>query len=253
MVVKEDDLGDLEGVAPFERCRRRRVRSRRHSAAVGIDTPRGSPLRSRVLDEVVASVRAELSAAEQPDARPVAASGRCLTPVGPLRPMASSSSTSRRAGRHMTWWPRCDRLAGTRKVGHAGTLDPMATGVLICGVGRATRLLGYLSGNDKSYTATVRLGQSTVTDDAEGDVTGGASASQVTERSGSRDSCAFRWADLAGSVVGECGQSGWPALVCTGAGRRGRPSRAALGHDRRAVGGGVCSGRSLTCSMSTSS
>ena len=74
------------------------------------------------------------------------------------------------------------RLAGTRKVGHAGTLDPMATGVLICGVGRATRLLGYLSGNDKSYTATVRLGQSTVTDDAEGDVTGGASASQVTEQ-----------------------------------------------------------------------
>ncbi len=73
------------------------------------------------------------------------------------------------------------RLAGTRKVGHAGTLDPMATGVLICGVGRATRLLGYLSGNDKSYTATVRLGQSTVTDDAEGDVTGGASAAHVTE------------------------------------------------------------------------
>ena len=73
------------------------------------------------------------------------------------------------------------RLAGTRKVGHAGTLDPMATGVLICGVGRATRLLGYLSGNDKSYSATVRLGQSTVTDDAEGEVTGGSSASQVTE------------------------------------------------------------------------
>ena len=73
------------------------------------------------------------------------------------------------------------RLAGTRKVGHAGTLDPMATGVLICGVGRATRLLGYLSGDDKSYTATVRLGQSTVTDDAEGDVTGGASAAHITE------------------------------------------------------------------------
>jgi len=72
------------------------------------------------------------------------------------------------------------RLAGTRKVGHAGTLDPMATGVLICGVGRATRLLGYLAGNDKSYLATVRLGQTTVTDDAEGEVTGGSSASHLT-------------------------------------------------------------------------
>jgi len=73
------------------------------------------------------------------------------------------------------------RLAGTRKVGHAGTLDPMATGVLICGVGRATRLLGHLAGHDKSYEATIRLGQSTVTDDAEGELTGGASADDVDE------------------------------------------------------------------------
>ena len=65
---------------------------------------------------------------------------------------------------------RVRRLAGTRKVGHAGTLDPMATGVLIIGIGKATRLLGYLSLADKAYTATVRLGISTVTDDAEGDV-----------------------------------------------------------------------------------
>ena len=75
------------------------------------------------------------------------------------------------------------RLAGTRKVGHAGTLDPMATGVLICGVGRATRLLGHVADRDKTYRATIRLGQSTVTDDAEGDVVGGASADQVTEPS----------------------------------------------------------------------
>lgn len=73
------------------------------------------------------------------------------------------------------------RLAGTRKVGHAGTLDPMATGVLICGVGRATRLLGYLAGHDKSYDATIRLGQSTVTDDADGDVSGGTSAASVDD------------------------------------------------------------------------
>jgi tRNA pseudouridine55 synthase len=65
---------------------------------------------------------------------------------------------------------RVRRLAGTRKVGHAGTLDPMATGVLVVGIGRATRLLGHLSLTDKEYDATIRLGVSTVTDDAEGDV-----------------------------------------------------------------------------------
>jgi tRNA pseudouridine55 synthase len=65
---------------------------------------------------------------------------------------------------------RVRRLAGTRKVGHAGTLDPMATGVLVLGVERATRLLTYLVGAEKSYDATVRLGVTTVTDDAEGDV-----------------------------------------------------------------------------------
>ncbi|MFB9956713.1 tRNA pseudouridine(55) synthase TruB [Cellulomonas denverensis] len=61
-------------------------------------------------------------------------------------------------------------LAGTRKVGHAGTLDPMATGVLVLGVGRATRLLTYVVGADKEYRATIRLGVSTTTDDAEGEV-----------------------------------------------------------------------------------
>lgn len=66
---------------------------------------------------------------------------------------------------------RCRRLLGTRKVGHAGTLDPMATGVLVVGVGRATRLLGQLALTDKAYDATIRLGQATVTDDAEGDIT----------------------------------------------------------------------------------
>lgn len=74
---------------------------------------------------------------------------------------------------------RVRRLAGTRKVGHAGTLDPMATGVLVLGVNRATRLLTYLVGADKEYTATVRLGQATVTDDAEGDVTDAPGAATV--------------------------------------------------------------------------
>ena len=65
---------------------------------------------------------------------------------------------------------RIRRLAGTRKVGHAGTLDPMATGVLVVGIDRATRLLGHLLLTDKSYDATVRLGVATTTDDAEGEV-----------------------------------------------------------------------------------
>lgn len=62
------------------------------------------------------------------------------------------------------------RAMGTRKVGHAGTLDPMATGLLILGVERATRLLGHLALHDKEYLATIRLGSRTVTDDAEGEI-----------------------------------------------------------------------------------
>jgi len=65
---------------------------------------------------------------------------------------------------------RVRRLAGTRKVGHAGTLDPMATGVLVLGLNRATRLLGHLTLTDKRYDATVRLGGTTTTDDADGDL-----------------------------------------------------------------------------------
>jgi tRNA pseudouridine55 synthase len=76
---------------------------------------------------------------------------------------------------------RVRRLAGTRKVGHAGTLDPMATGVLVVGVERATRLLTYLVGADKDYLATVRLGASTITDDAEGEVLRRVGAVGVTE------------------------------------------------------------------------
>jgi tRNA pseudouridine55 synthase len=67
---------------------------------------------------------------------------------------------------------RVRRIAGTRKVGHAGTLDPMATGVLLLGVNKATRLLGHLTLTEKQYHATVRLGASTSTDDAEGESLG---------------------------------------------------------------------------------
>lgn len=76
---------------------------------------------------------------------------------------------------------RVRRLAGTRKVGHAGTLDPMATGVLVLGVNKATRLLGHLSLSEKGYHATVRLGASTSTDDAEGQITASTRASDVSE------------------------------------------------------------------------
>ena len=76
---------------------------------------------------------------------------------------------------------RMRRIAGTRKVGHAGTLDPMATGVLVVGINKATRLLTYIVGTSKTYTATIKLGESTVTDDAEGEVTATRSAAGVTE------------------------------------------------------------------------
>jgi tRNA pseudouridine55 synthase len=76
---------------------------------------------------------------------------------------------------------RTRRALGTRKVGHAGTLDPMATGLLILGAESSTRLLTYLVGLDKEYSATIRLGQATTTDDAEGEVTAVADAGAVTE------------------------------------------------------------------------
>src|SRR5690606_36633285 len=72
---------------------------------------------------------------------------------------------------------RARRLAGTRKVGHAGTLDPMATGELVVGVVRATKLLTYVVGADKDYDATIRLGAATTT--AEGELVAGADASGV--------------------------------------------------------------------------
>jgi tRNA pseudouridine55 synthase len=76
---------------------------------------------------------------------------------------------------------RIRRLAGTRRVGHAGTLDPMATGVLVIGVEKATRLLGHLALTEKEYSATIRLGQSSDTDDADGQIVARASAAGVTD------------------------------------------------------------------------
>jgi tRNA pseudouridine55 synthase len=91
---------------------------------------------------------------------------------------------------------RIRKLAGTRRVGHAGTLDPMATGVLVVGVEKATRLLGYLTLTEKEYTATIRLGQSTSTDDAEGAPAGGAPAGGI-----SRAALDAGIADLTGEIM----------------------------------------------------
>jgi len=73
------------------------------------------------------------------------------------------------------------RALNTRKVGHAGTLDPMATGVLVLGFGNGTRLLQYITDGDKSYRATIRLGSSTISDDKDGEVISSADTSQVSD------------------------------------------------------------------------
>lgn len=75
---------------------------------------------------------------------------------------------------------RIRRLAATRRVGHAGTLDPMATGVLVVGVEKATRLLGHLALTEKEYSATIRLGQATDSGDADGEIISSASAAGVS-------------------------------------------------------------------------
>ncbi|WP_448627407.1 tRNA pseudouridine(55) synthase TruB [Geodermatophilus sp. URMC 64] len=76
---------------------------------------------------------------------------------------------------------RARRALSVRRIGHAGTLDPMATGLLVLGVGAATRLLGYVGGHDKTYEATIRLGETTVTDDREGEVLTTTSAASLTD------------------------------------------------------------------------
>jgi tRNA pseudouridine55 synthase len=76
---------------------------------------------------------------------------------------------------------RCRRIFATRRVGHAGTLDPMATGVLVIGIDRATKILGLLTAAFKSYVATIRLGQTTSTEDAEGQLLQSVSATHLTD------------------------------------------------------------------------
>ncbi|PRI10576.1 tRNA pseudouridine(55) synthase TruB [Leucobacter massiliensis] len=92
------------------------------------------------------------------------------------------------------------RALGTRKVGHAGTLDPMATGLLVLGAGAATRLLTHLVGLDKRYTATIRLGAATVTDDREGETLRTAAPSDVAALAEAPDRIAAAVAALTGDI-----------------------------------------------------
>ncbi|MGW7438075.1 tRNA pseudouridine(55) synthase TruB [Streptomyces sp. NPDC054849] len=87
-------------------------------------------------------------------------------------------------------------IARTRRVGHAGTLDPMATGVLVLGVEKATKLLGHLALTEKEYLGTIRLGQNTLTDDAEGEITSSTDATGVT-----RDAVDAGVAKLSGEIM----------------------------------------------------
>ena len=107
-------------------------------------------------------------------------------PVPPARPVHPVTSGLVVVDKAAGWTShdvvaRVRRIARTRRVGHAGTLDPMATGVLVLGIERGTKLLGHLALTTKGYDATIRLGRTTVTDDADGEVTGGSSAAAVDE------------------------------------------------------------------------
>lgn len=139
---------------------------------------------------------------------------------------------------------RCRRIFGTRKVGHAGTLDPMATGVLVVGVNRATKLLGLLTATDKSYAATIRLGQTTTTEDAEGEVVDTVAASGATDEQIAQAVAALRGeidqVPSAVSAIKVGGQrayklaregrpSSWPRAACAStASRCSRPAGAAI-------------------------
>ncbi len=165
-----------------------------------------------VLPDTAQRIEELVTIARNADAELARSREGAVPPATPT-PTASPPSTGRRRGRMtdgkdglvivdkpggMTSHDvvaRIRRLAGTRRVGHAGTLDPMATGVLVVGVEKATRLLGYLTLTEKQYDATIRLGQSTSTDDAEGQLTGAASAKNVAP-----DAIAKAVADLTGEI-----------------------------------------------------
>src|SRR3954447_13000874 len=144
---------------------------------------------------------------------------------------------------------RLRRILRTRKVGHAGTLDPMATGVLVCGVGRGTKLLGHLALDTKAYTATIRLGAATTTDDAEGEVVSSADASDVPDAAVTAGIAALTGAiEQVPSSVSAIKVGGRRAYAMVRAGEHVElPARPVTVSefvllDRRAVGGGAGGG-----------
>ena len=128
------------------------------------------------------------------------------------------------------------RIAGTRKVGHAGTLDPMATGVLLIGIGKATRLLGHLALTDKAYDGDDPARLATVTDDAEGEVTEAAGAREVTDDQIASALARLRGEHAAGAIFSLGDQDQRRSFVREGAVWSGRDSRSAAG-DRGSTGG----------------
>ena len=144
---------------------------------------------------------------------------------------------------------RCRRLARTRKVGHAGTLDPMATGVLVLGVGRATRLLGHLTLTDKAYDATVRLGATHRHRRRRGRGRRGPRRLRRHRRGARGRARRADRRDRAGAVGGVRGQGRRGPLVRPGARRRGRRAGRAPGRGRR---GWTCWPAAGTTSTSSS-
>ena len=133
---------------------------------------------------------------------------------------------------------RLRRILRTRKIGHAGTLDPMATGVLVCGVERGTKLLGHLALDTKAYTATIRLGAATTTDDAEGEIVSTADAAGVTDAAIAAGVAALTGAIQQVPSSGERDQGRWPARLRAraGGGGGGAPGPAGRGVGVRRAG-----------------
>jgi tRNA U55 pseudouridine synthase TruB len=165
-VLKGDPVEGGWKVSCAARERSTSARSAPRSAAAGTAS-RPASASWDVLERVLARLREDLRV------RRTCAGERAGRPARRRQARGLDLARRRRAGSPVS--------PGPRKVGHAGTLDPMATGVLVLGIGRATRLLGHLALTDKAYDATVRLGATTVTDDAEGELVEQRDASGVTD------------------------------------------------------------------------
>ena len=223
--------------------------------------PDALPENARHLDEVLAKARAQDE--EAAARRGAAYAGEADPYKKPREPRRGRRHRRRRSRRRVTDLSglvvvdkpagltshdvvaRVRRLAGTRKVGHAGTLDPMATGVLVLGVNRATRLLGHLMLTEKAYDATIRLGVATTTDDAEGEIVATVASTADLEEPTVRAALGrVRRRHRAGADRGVGDQGRRQARLPAGPRRRGRRAQGPAGHHpradgaRRAAGGG---------------